>query len=166
MQTVTGEFFYFCISADWITPSEKVFIMLLNVPLSFRVHRVLSCSILSTVLLSVQINLSVANFVFQYELLSVNTRGPCTGLELTPACETYLSSFCLRPQTEAGGCSLGSSGRYGPDFNFPMTRRISSTSPWPVSLFIIKLKCLLCNYIRGCFVWLKEPAAAWACWRA
>ena len=112
----------------------KVFMMLLHLPQSSCVYRILSCTILSTVLLSLQIKPSAANFVFQFELLSVNTRGNCGGiLELTPACETYLSAFCLRPRSEAAGCSLGSSGRYGPNFNFPLSRQISSTSPWPVS---------------------------------
>ena len=98
--------------------------------------RVYACRTLffafSVVVLSAQ--LAAADFVFQFELSDVTTRGDCS--ELFSACETYLSTFCLRPQSETSGCSLGSSGRYGPDFNFPITRQISSTSAWPVSLML------------------------------
>ena len=78
--------------------------------------------------------LTAANFVFEFELSSVDTRGNCAGDDLSIGCETYLSTFCLRLQSETDGCSLGSSGRYGPGGGLPITRRISSTSPWPVSL--------------------------------
>ena len=101
-------------------------------PASFCVCKALCCA-LSVVVLSAQ--LAAANFVFRFELSSVTTHGNCAGIDdLSPACETYLSTFCLRLQSETSGCSLGSSGRYGPGFNFPITRQISSTSSWPVSL--------------------------------
>ena len=79
--------------------------------------------------------LAAANFVFQLELRDVITRGNCKKFldEFSAACETYLSTFCLRLQSETSGCSLGSSERYGPGFNFPITRKISSTRLWPVS---------------------------------
>ena len=89
---------------------------------------------LSIVVLSAQ--LAATNFIFQFELSDIVTHVNCKKFldEFSPACETYLSTFCLRLQSETSGCSLGSSGRYGPDFNFPITRYISSTSAWPVSL--------------------------------
>ena len=89
---------------------------------------------LSIVILSAQ--LAATNFVFQFELSNVTTRGDCKNFwdEFSPTCETYLSIFCLRLQSETSDCSLGSSGQYGPGFDFPITRQISSTRPWPVSL--------------------------------
>ena len=89
---------------------------------------------LSIIVLSAQ--LAATNFIFQFELSDVVTHVNCKKLfdELSPACETYLSTFCLRLQSETSGCSLGSSGQYGPEFNFPITRQISSTSAWLVSL--------------------------------
>jgi hypothetical protein len=91
---------------------------------------------LSVVALSAA-QLASANFIFQFELSDVVTHVNCEKAfdEYSSVCETYLSIFCLRLQSETSGCSLGSSGQYGPDkFNFPITRQISSTSPWPVSL--------------------------------
>ena len=89
--------------------------------------------ILSVVVLTAQ--LAATDFIFQFELRDVTTNGNCFGDDLSLACETYLSAFCLRPRSETSGCSLGSSEPYGPDdFHFPITRRISSTGPWPVSL--------------------------------
>lgn len=80
-----------------------------------------------------------ASFSFEFQLQSVSTRGNCLGDDLSAGCETYLAIFCLRSgprfdeSTSTTDCSLGASGRFGPDGNLPITRVIPSTSPWTVS---------------------------------
>ena len=80
--------------------------------------------------------LSLAQFVFDFQLKAVNTNGGCGFLH--PECETYLNIFCLREldsskSTDDSDCPLGSSERFGPEGSLPESRQILSSQPWPVS---------------------------------
>lgn len=87
------------------------------------------------------LSLSFAQFVFEFNLHAVTTSS--TAICASPineiSCETYLNNFCLRElgssrSTDDSECPLGSSGRFGPTGNLPVSRQINSSRSWPVSL--------------------------------
>ena len=89
---------------------------------------------------SSQLSTSWAQFVFDFQLHAVTTNGDCNSvLEVfDPECETYLNRFCLRERgysrsTDDSDCPLGSSGRFGPGGNLPISRQILSSQSWAVS---------------------------------
>ena len=80
--------------------------------------------------------MSLAQFVFDFQLHAVTTNVDC-GV-VYGACETYLNRFCLRERghsrsTDDSDCPLGSSGRFEPEGNLPISRQILSSRSWPVS---------------------------------
>ena len=73
-----------------------------------------------------------AAFIFTLNVISHSTTGECDTF-LDPACETYLSSFCLRGprstmSTATFDCPLGTAGR----LDDSGIRMISSNQPWEV----------------------------------
>ena len=88
------------------------------------------------------LQMSSAQFVFEFELHSLTTNGDCFSFFdlFNRECETYLNRFCLRQlgssrsRTDDSDCPLGSSGRFGPSGNLPESRQILSGQSWPVSL--------------------------------
>ena len=104
--------------------------------MAVKYNRVLMLSLL----VQLMVRLSIAQFVFEFEVQAVTTNGLCRGFfDFNPDCETYLNRFCLRnrghPRSlDDSDCPLSSSGRLGPDFsNLPASRVIVSDQSWPVS---------------------------------
>ena len=85
---------------------------------------------------------SLAEFVFEIQVLSVTTsnRTDCGSDESTPDCETYLSVFCLREgrnttSNDLADCPLGLTN--GASYYEPLPiRYIISDQPWTVSSLI------------------------------
>ena len=79
-----------------------------------------------------------ADFTLTLSVTGHSTSGNCFGDDLTGACETFLSIFCLRgprqtSSIDTSDCPLGvNQQQLGPDQNSGM-RTISSSQPWPVS---------------------------------
>ena len=86
-------------------------------------------------------NKGLANFVLEYEIISISTHvHNCGGDESTSECETFLSDFCLREgrntlSNDTSDCPLGfgSAVYYGE--NFPIMREIMSEESWTVSTY-------------------------------
>ena len=108
-----------------------------------------NCLVLACLLHLVQ--LSLAQFVIDFQLHAVTTNGDCSSLLefFDPECETYLRRFCLREtghsrSTDDSDCPLGSSARFGPGGNLPISRQILSSQSWSVSFNILLSRCILC----------------------
>ena len=90
------------------------------------------------VLLLQQWNLQMcrADFSFTLSILWHTTTGTCYGDDISGACETFFSTFCLRgmrtsSSTSTTDCPLG---RNTDDlFDVPDPRTITSDQPWTVS---------------------------------
>ena len=94
---------------------------------------------------------SLAHFVFEYEILSVITRVTnCGGDEGSPACETYLSDFCLREgratlSNDTLDCPLGVGSTIVYKEPYPTARIITSEHPWMVMSPCTVILLLLAN---------------------
>ena len=122
----------------------------------------MSLTTVLSLLCLVQVWPSSFQFVFEFELLSVDTLSDCDNDVTDPRlrlCEPILQIFCLREGRDAqsnntGDCPLGRNDMsvvaYTPDDinddfntrpglpNGPVTRRIVSQRPWPVRHTICK----------------------------
>lgn len=80
-----------------------------------------------------------ADFTLTLQVSDHDTEGNCFGDDISGACETFLSIFCLRGRRETSStstsdCPLGANNQQiGPDQNSG-TRQISSSEPWQVGI--------------------------------